>query len=178
MSVHHPGVGRLTDFGPTVLIPAAWTVTLAAHRAVVARRTLLIALCVMDVLLVAFYLAGRAEMTGPVLGIWRRVLLAGFVATLAGTVDLAVGADSDPVALLTLYAWMVLPGAAYVATARAVETDPYRRVYLAGGTLSLVGAATYALAAVVGPWGVVAGLATVGVGQTAGIVAAAVQNAG
>ena len=68
----------LTDVGPAVLVAAAWTVTPGAHvTALVTRRTLFIALCVMDVLLVAFYLAARDEMTGPVLSLWLRVLWAG-----------------------------------------------------------------------------------------------------
>lgn len=168
----------LTDVGPAVLVPAAWTVTLAAHLGTVSRRTLFIALCVMDVLLVAFAVVSREEMTGPVLGVWQRVLLVGLVATVAGTVDMALGQGSDPVALVTLLVWMVVPAVAYVLTGRAVETPPYRRVYVLGGTLSLVGAVVYALepAGLAGESAVVAGLALVGVGQTAGIVTAAVQN--
>ena len=49
----------LTGFGPTLLVPAAWTVTLAARLGAVSRRTVLVALCVIDVLLVAFYAAAR-----------------------------------------------------------------------------------------------------------------------
>jgi len=167
-------VGRLTDFGPTVLVPAAWSVTLAAHLGAVSRRTLFIALCVMDVLLVAFYVTARAEMSGPVLGTWRRVLLVGLVATVAGTVDMALGTP-DPVALGTLFVWMLVPGVAYLLTGREVPVS--RSVYYAGGALSLVGAVGYGLAPLAGQVAVVAGLAAVGVGQTAGIVAAAVQNA-
>lgn len=168
----------LTDVGPAVLVPAAWTVTLGAHvTALVTRRTLFVALCVMDVLLVAFYLAARDEMTGPVLSLWLRVLLGGLAATLLGTADMALDPGSDPLLPVTLAAWMVLPGVAYLLTGRAVATPAYRRVYLAGGLLSLAGAAAYALGSAGGAVaGVVAGLVAVGVGQTAGIVAAAVQN--
>jgi len=173
------GVTRsLTDVGPALLVPAAWTVTLAAHLGSVSRRTLFIALCVMDVLLVVFAVVSREEMTGPVLRVWQRVLLVGLVATVAGTVDLAVGQGTDPVALGTLFVWMVVPAVAYFSTSRAVETPTYRRVYLAGGALSLVGAVVYALepAGVAGESAVVAGLVLVGVGQTVGIVTAVVQN--
>jgi hypothetical protein len=168
----------LTDVGPAFLVPAAWTVTLAAHLGTVPRRTLFIALCVMDVLLVVFAVVSRADMTGPVLRIWQRVLLVGLVATVAGTVDMALGRGSDPVALGTLLVWMVVPAVAYFLTGRAVETPTYRRVYLTGGALSLVGAAVYALepAGVAGESAVVAGLVLVGIGQTAGIVTAVVQN--
>lgn len=166
-------MGRLTDYGPTVLVPAAWTTTLAAHVGVVARRTLVVALGVMCVLMGAFYVAGRAEMDGPVLGIWRRVIAVGLVATVPGTVDMALGTP-DPVALGTLYVWMVLPGVAYVLTGREVES--YRPVYFAGAALALAGTVAYALRPVLGDPATVAGLAAVGVGQTAGIVAAAVDN--
>jgi len=40
-------------------VPAAWTVTLAARLGAVSRRTVLVTLCVIDVLLVAFYAAAR-----------------------------------------------------------------------------------------------------------------------
>jgi hypothetical protein len=51
-------------------------------------------------------------------------------------------------------------------------------MYLARRVLSLVGAAVYALepAGIAGETAVVAGLALVGLGQTAGILAAVVQN--
>ena len=168
----------LTDVGPAVLVPAAWTVTLAAHVGTVSRRTLFIALCVMDVLLVVFAVVSRDEMSGPVLRIWQRVLLVGLVATVAGTVDMALDSTSDPVALATLFVWMVVPAVAYFLTGRAVETVTYQGVYVAGGALSLVGAAVYALepAGIAGESAVVAGLALVGIGQTAGIVTAVVQN--
>ena len=168
----------LTDVGPGLLVPAAWTVTLLAHLGTVSRRTLLIALVVMDVLLVAFAVASRDEMTGSVLGVWQRVLLAGLVATVAGTVDLAFRLTGDLLALGTLLVWMVVPGVAYLLTGRAVESRAYRRVYFAGGVCSIVGAAVYTLEPVglAGETAVVAGLAFVGVGQTAGILAAVVQN--
>ena len=125
----------LTDVGPAVLVAAAWTVTPGAHvTALVTRRTLFIALRVVDVPLVAFYLAARDEMTGPVLSLWLRVLLGGLVATLLGTADMALDPGSDPLLPVTLAAWMVLPGVAYLLTGRAVATPTYRRVYLAGAS--------------------------------------------
>jgi len=175
---------RLTDVGPGLLVPAAWAVTAGAHAGAVGRHPVFVALCVMDVLLVAFYVVGRSAMDGPVLRVWRRVILAGFVATLAGTVDLAVGAGSDPVAPLTVLAWILLPGVAYLATGRAVTQRPYRQVYLLAGVASLAGAGGYALAWTVGDTGALDdpvalwSLALVGVGQTAGILAAVAQNPG
>lgn len=169
---------RFTDLGPAVMVPAAWAVTVGAVATpLVTDRTLLVALAVMDVLLVAFAIAARGKMTGPVLGAWRRVLLGGLAATLVGTAALAVAPDADPLVALPLYAWMVLPGLGYVRTWSAVGATGPRRVYLLSAVLSLAGALLYALASLAGA-GVVglAGLLCVGVGQTAGIVTAAVRN--
>lgn len=173
-------VRRLTDLAPAVLVPAAWAVTVGAVATpLVTDRTLLIALVVMDVLLVAFYLASRAAMTGPVLGAWRRVLLGGLGATLVGTAALALAPDAGVLVALPLYAWMVLPGLGYVRTWSAVEAALPRRIYLVAAVLSLAGALLYALAAL-GPGGArapgLAGLLCVGVGQTLGIVTAAARN--
>ena len=166
----------LTDVGPAVLVPAAWTVTLLAHVTdLVSRHTLFVALVVMTVLLGAFAVGTREKMAGPVLGIWRGVLVLGFVVTLVGAVDMAVTPAGDPTLPVTLYGWMVLPALAYVATAQSVE-KPYSTVYLTGSVLSLTGAGTYAFAGSTVDAAV--GLAVVGIGQTAGIVAAVVQNPG
>lgn len=170
-------MGRLTAVGPAGLVPAAWAVTAAAHTGAVRTRTLFVALLVMSVLLAAFFLAARAEMSGPVLGVWRRVLLAGLFVTLAGTADLAQVPTVNPLAGLTVYAWMVFPGVAYLRTGRAMPELGW--VYLLGGALSFLGAGVYAFGAPVsgGPV-VLAGIALVGVGQTAGIVTAVLQNTG
>jgi len=172
-------MGRVTDLAPAGLVPAAWLVTAGAHRGAVSERTLLTALVVMDVLLVAFVVAGAAEMTGPVLRIWRLVLLAGLPVTLAGTVGLWLSPPSEALLGVSLYGWILLPGAAYLRTGTLVVEAPFRQVYLLAGALSLAGATVYAAATVSGgaaPGLLVAGLAGVGVGQSAGLVAAAVQN--
>lgn len=174
-------MGRLTDVGPAGLVPAAWLVTAGAHRSLVSERTLLIALGVMDVLLLAFIVASRGEMTGPVLPIWRRVLVGGFAVTVAGTAGLALDPSQALLTGIGLYGWMLLPGVAYVQTGLAHAPGRYRRVYLAAATLSLSGSLVYAvghLGDIAPGTATVAGLAVVGAGQTAGIVAAAVQNAG
>lgn len=169
-------MGRLTDVGPTALVPAAWLVTVAAHRSLVTERTLLIALGVMDVLLLAFIIASGGEMADGVLAVWRRVLVAGFVVTAAGTVGLAL--DVPALTAFGLYGWIVLPGIAYVQTGRAHE-GRYRRLYSGSGVVSLGGGGIYALGHLGGvnpELAVLLGLGIVGIGQTCGIVAAAVQN--
>lgn len=170
-----------TDVGPAGLVPAAWGLTLAAvFTPLVADRTLLIALVVMDVLLAAFYVATRGEMTGPVLGAWRRVLVAGLAANLVGTAGLVVVPEARALLAVTLYAWMVLPGLGYVRTWRATDEPRPRALYGLSAAGSLAGAGLFAVA----PLGAApeatafVGLLAVGVGQTAGIVTAAVRNAG
>jgi hypothetical protein len=173
-------MGTLTDVGPAGLVPAAWLVTAGAHVSLVTERTLLIALLVMDALLVAFVVASRGEMTGSVLPIWRRVLLAGLVVTLAGTAGLAADPNLRPLVAVGLYGWLVLPGLAYVGTGRAHPPGRYRRLYLAAAALSLAGTGIYAvghLGGVAPTAATLAGLGVAGAGQTAGIVAAAYQNA-
>jgi len=173
-------MGRVTDVAPAGLVPAAWLLAIAAHGALVSNRTLLVAMGVMDALLVAFAVASTGEMTGAVLPAWRQVLLYGLFATLLGTADLLVDPGSNPALPVTLYAWMLLPGVAYLRTA-AETPPPYGRVHLAAAALSLLGAVAYSLPFVGllgGPTLAVAGLGVLGAGQTAGIVAAAVQNTG
>ena len=173
-------MGRVTDLAPAGLVPAAWLVTAGAHQGAVSERTLLIALVVMDVLLVAFIVAGAAEMTGPVLRIWRLVLFAGLPLTFAGTVGLWLSPPNEALLGVALYGWMLLPGAAYLRTGNLVTGAPFRQAYFLAGVLSVAGAVVYAAAASngmgVGPEWVLTGLAGVGVGQSVGMVAAAVQN--
>ena len=174
----HTGMGHVTDLAPAGLVPAAWLVTAAVHGEVVTERALLIALVVMSVMLAAFAVVGREEMAGPVLGVWRQVILAGFVVTVAGAVGLWLSVD--PLLAVSLYGWMLLPGAAYIWTGQLVPDAPYRRMYMAAGALSIAGAVLYGVVQVgdLGVAGLVVALVIVGVGQSAGMVTAALQNVG
>ncbi|MEF8783608.1 MAG: hypothetical protein V5A39_11805 [Haloarculaceae archaeon] len=173
-------MGRITDIGPAGLVPAAWLVTIGAHRTLVSARMLFVALVVMDVLLLAFFLASLGEMSG-VLRIWQYIIVSGLVANLIGTADMALTPASNPYLPVTLYAWMLLPALAYVPTGRAHESDALRRIYLAAAALSGLGVALYGLGHLGGvatAGTTVGGLALVGLGQTAGIVTAARENTG
>jgi hypothetical protein len=170
-------MGHTTDVAPAGLVPAAWLVTLGAHAGVVSARTVFVALVVMDVLLLAFFLASLGEMTG-LLRVWQAVVALGLVATLVGTADAWLTPAPDPFLAVTLYAWMGLPAAAYVPTGRAHDDPTLRRVYLAAAALSLAGTGLYALGHLTGTAATVAGLGAVGAGQTAGIVTAVWQNTG
>lgn len=174
-------MGRVTDLAPAGLVPAAWLLTIAAHADVTSEHALLVGMVVMDVVLIVFYIVSRGEMTGPVLPAWRQVLLAGLLATLLGTVDLVVAPESNPALPVTLYAWMLLPGVAYARTGGETEASPHRRTYFAVAAGSILGAALYSLPFVDLGGGsalLLAGLAVIGIAQTAGIVSAALQNTG
>jgi hypothetical protein len=174
-------MGRVTDIAPAGLVPAAWTLTAAAHTSVTSNRTLFIGMAVMDAALLGFAVASTGEMTGPVLPAWRQVIIAGLLMTLLGTADMAVSPDTNPALPVTLYAWMLLPGVAYLHTGRETTRSPHREVYLGAAVLSALGAGVYSLSFldIAGGDGMLlAGIAVLGVGQTAGIVTAALQNTG
>lgn len=159
---------RLRENGPALLVPLAWTFVTAAHLDLVGPHPLFVAHVVMCVLLFGFALLSWSEMRTGVLLAWRRVIVAGFGLTALGTVGLV--ATVEALLWVTVVGWMLLPAAGFVYTARRVERRP--RAYGAGAVLSVLGAAAYVLAPVVGDAGLLLGLALVNVGQTAGIVAA------
>jgi hypothetical protein len=169
----------LRENGPVVLVPLAWTFATAAHVGALGTRPTLVGHLVMDVVIVAFTVLSWSEMDAGVLLAWRRVLVTGLGFTLLGTVTLATAPDATAPLAVTVPGWVVVPGAGLAYTGRHVERAP--RAHLAGAALCGVGAAVYAAGLASGasaPLAVasapVAGLALVGVGQTAGIVAAVV----
>jgi hypothetical protein len=162
---------RLRENGPVVLVPLAWTFVTVAHLGAVARRTILIAHLVMATLLLAFAALSWVDMRDGALLVWRRVIVVGFVLTVAGAVGLVL---PDPRLLwVAVVGWMLLPAAGLWDTGRRGARPA--RAYYVGGACSALGAVVY----VVGPNGsaaTLAGLALVGIGQTAGIVAAVVAD--
>jgi hypothetical protein len=163
----------LRENGPALLVPLAWGFVALAHAGLVGDRPVLIAHVVMSVLLAAFAVLSWGEMREGVLLAWRRVVVAGLGLTLAGLWGLLGG----PRAVLpgVVVGWMLLPAAGFLYTAGRVGRHP--GVYRAGAALSVAGALVY-VGGLVGPREVtapavlVAGLGLVGLGQTAGIVAA------
>ncbi|WP_318568612.1 hypothetical protein [Salinigranum marinum] len=166
---------RLRKNGPIVLVPLAWSFVTAAHLGYVSPRTLLAAHVVMNVVFVVFTAASWSEMRSGVLYAWKLVLLVGFGFTAAGTVALAVAPTATDLVAIMLAAWMLVPAAAFVYTARNVAEAP--GVYRAAAALSVLGWAVYfgsPLVSLGGP-ATIAGLTLVNVGQTAGIANAVVQ---
>jgi hypothetical protein len=166
---------RLRKSGPVLLVPLAWTFVTAAHLGVVSSRTLLAAHLVMNAVFVLFTAASWSEMRTGVLYAWRLVLLVGLGVTLAGTAALALGRPDAGVVVVMLSAWMLVPAAAFVYTARHVVEAPV--VYRVAAAFSVCGWIVYfgspLLAA--GGTATIVGLTLVNVGQTAGIANAVYQ---
>lgn len=163
---------RLRETGPVVLVPLAWTFAVAAHRGLLATRTVLIAHLVMDAVLVAFTVLSWSDMRRGVLRAWRLVLLVGLALTLLGTAGLLQTPPARPLLWLTVVGWLVVPAAGLAYTGRHAERSP--RAYTGGAALSVLGAAVYVAGSVVAVDAplLVVGLGLAGLGQTAGIVAA------
>lgn len=166
---------RLRENGPGLLVPAIWTVVAGAHLGAVTERTLLAAHVVMSVLLVAFVALSWGDMDAGVLRAWRRVILAGTPLALAGTAGLAGAPARDALLAVAIVGWMLAPAPAFVVTGR--DVDRHSRVYQAAAVASVAGAVGYlvAWATAAGTTALVASVAVVGAGQTAGILAAVVD---
>ena len=167
----------LRENGPALLVPAAWTVAAGAVLGAVSTRALLIAHVVMSVLLAVFVVASWRDMATGVLRAWKLVILAGTPVTVAGVAGfLALGAtaavpvSAEALLAVAFYGWMLLPAPAFVYTGLRDDAVPRSTVHHAAAVCSVAGAVVVALAGTATT--VVAGVALVGVGQTAGILAA------
>ncbi|WP_439027463.1 hypothetical protein [Haloarchaeobius sp. DT45] len=161
---------RLRETGPALLVPLAWTFATLAHLEVASTHTVRVGMVVMDLLLVAFTVLSWQDMQEGVLFAWKVVLVVGTALNLLGTLALFSDPVNTTLAAVTVVGWMLVPAAGYVYTGRNVDRQP--RVYLAGAALSLLGAVLYLVPVLGGPDSALAGFALVGLGQTAGILAA------
>jgi len=174
-----PGL-TLRENGPALLVPAAWGVAAGAVLGVVSSHALFVAHVVMSVLLVAFVAASWRDMAAGVLRAWKLVILAGTPVTLAGVVGFlardgavpafAAAVPADALLAVAFYGWMLLPAPAFVYTGLRDPAVPRSLVHHVAAACSVAGAAVAALAGT--QTGTVAGIALVGAGQTAGILAA------
>lgn len=160
------------EYGPALLVPAAWGFVTAAHVDAVADSTLFVAHVVMTVLLAVFAITGRADMREGTLRVWWSIVAVGFVVTLLGTLGFRLDAGGAALQATALFGWMLLPAVGFVDTGRRGADRAW--LYYGAALGSVLGALLYAVGlAVAVPALLVAGLALVGIGQTAGIVAAA-----
>ncbi len=165
---------RLRETAPAFLIPAAWGVVTAAHVGAVSTRPVFVMHGVMCVSLIAFAAASWREMDAGVLRTWRAVIVAGTPFAFAGLAGFLVPVGSRALFVAALAGWILVPAAGFLATARQVRAGV--GVYVGGAGLCVLGAALYAIGTVVGPTAAVtAGLVSVGIGQTAGILDAVLR---
>lgn len=165
---------RFRETGPAFLIPAAWIVVASAHLEFITTQPVFIMHGVMCVLLVAFVGLSWGEMETGVLRTWRRVILAGTPFAIAGFLGFVLDTGSTLLFAIAIAGWMLLPAAGFVSTARQVSAG--QSVYLVGTALCLLGAVVYAFGATTGDTPVaVVGLASVGIGQTIGILDAVIR---
>ena len=168
----------LRENGPALLVPAAWGVAAGAVLGAVSLHALFVAHVVMSALLVAFVVASWRDMSTGVLRAWKLTVLAGTPVTLAGVlgflardgVAFAAALPTDALLAVAFYGWMLLPAPAFVYTGLRDATAPRSTVHHVAAACSVAGAAVAALAG--SGAGTVAGIALVGLGQTAGILAA------
>jgi hypothetical protein len=160
---------------PAGLVPLAWGFAGAAlFTTLVDRRTLLIGLVVMGSVFAVF--AAHPRMGEGALATWRAVLAAGVLLNATGVVGALALADPTVPFAVTLYGWAVVPAAGMLRTRRALPGRPDR--YLLFAALSVGGAGLVVLAGLFPAPVVVgaAGVAAVGLGQTASVFDAAARN--
>ncbi|ELY58895.1 hypothetical protein C491_08158 [Natronococcus amylolyticus DSM 10524] len=165
---------RARELGPPVLVPLAWTFVVAAHLGVVAVRTLFIAHVVMSALLAVFAVTGRSDMRRGTLLVWWRLIVVGLFVTLCGTAGFLLEPVATPLQGIALFGWMLLPAVGFVDTGRRVPKGTW--IYLGGAAACGLGAVAYAVGVAAATDSIaVAGLVAVGLGQTAGILDAAIR---
>ncbi|MDG5819640.1 hypothetical protein [Natronococcus sp. A-GB7] len=157
-----------------MLVPLAWTFVVAAHLGVVAVRTLFIAHVVMSTLLALFAVTGRSDMRHGTLLVWWRLIVVGLLVTLCGTAGFLLEPVADPLQAIALFGWMALPAVGFIDTGRRVPNGAW--IYLGGAAACGLGAVAYAIGVTAATDPIaVAGLVAVGLGQTAGILDAAIR---
>lgn len=166
---------RLRKNGSVLLVPLAWTFITAVHLDLVTRETVLIAHGVMTTVFVLFTAASWSEMRSGVLYAWKLVLVVGTGFTLAGVAGLVASPMNTDLVAVMVSAWMLVPAAAFVYTARHVDEAPV--VYRVSAVLSVLGWVVYFGGPLVSldSASALVGLTLVNVGQTAGIVNAGYQ---
>ena len=163
--------------GPALLVPAAWVVAAAAVVGIVSEHALFVAHTVMSVLLVAFLVGSRGEMTVGALRVWKQIIRLGTPATLAGAAGFlarggVITAPATPLLAIAVYGWILLPAVGLALTGRHMQRAASAYTLGAGGCV--VGGVVVALAG--SPATIAVGLGIVGLAQTIGILAATVTG--
>jgi hypothetical protein len=160
---------------PALLVPAAWTATGAVHADVMSEDGLFIAHFVMAGFIAVFAVSGWRSMSTGALRTWRTVLVVGLGLTLAGIGGFVTATDT--LQAISIVGWMLLPAAGLADTGRRLADGA--GLYYAGAAVAVLGGLIYlgAVGAVDGglPLELI-GIATVGIGQTAGILEASLRS--
>ena len=158
----------LRESAPGLLVPAAWLVVAAAHRGVVTSRSIFIAHLVMVAFIVFFLVTGWDEMNDRALQGWRVVMVVGVAITLSGIAGFLIDSVATPLWAISLVGWMVIPAIGLFYTGMVLPEATI--IYVASGTLSIVGPIIYFLSVLVGiDLIAIGGIGVTAVGQTLGI---------
>jgi hypothetical protein len=165
---------RVRELGPPVLVPFAWVAVTAVHLDTLGETGLLIAHVVMATFLGLFAVTGRGDMQDGVLERWWQLITVGLFVTLSGIAGFQLDTAGDLLLATSLFGWMVLPAIGFVYTGQRVSEG--RWVYALGTVGCVLGASLYAVGLSLSTdIALVAGLALVGAGQTAGILDASLR---
>lgn len=165
---------RVRELGPPVLVPFAWTVVTAVHLETLSETGLFIAHVVMAAFLALFAVTGRADMQDGLLERWWQLITLGLFVTLSGIAGFQFDSAGDLLLGISLFGWMALPAIGFVYTGQRVSEG--RWVYAIGTVGCVLGAGLYATGlSLSADIALVAGLALVGAGQTAGILDASLR---
>jgi len=159
----------LRESGPGLLVPTAWLVVAAAHRGMVSTRSIFIAHLVMVAFIMFFLVTGWDEMNDRALQGWRVVMVVGVGVTLSGIAGFLIAPAATPLWAISLIGWMVIPAFGLFYT--GIVLPEAAIIYVASGTLSIVGPIVFFLSVLSGiDLLAVGGIAVTGIGQTLGIV--------
>ena len=168
-------IERIRDLGPVVLVPAAWTATLAAVLDVLGSDGMAIAHGVMLAFISFFLLTGYQSMGEGALRAWRAVMILGLPVTAAGFAGFFVSSGATALFSVSLVGWMLLPAAGLAYTAG--EIPDARLIYAGSALISVLGAVgTLAFIAGMDDLFAVAGIALVAIGHTVGIAEASIRD--
>ncbi len=124
----------IRQYGPIVLIPAAWLVSLGTIFLSLPVYWVENMYYVMSVFLIGFiYFSWRQMVKDPVLNIWRKIIAAGILFTLIGVLSFHTAFYSDLMASISMLYWVIAPGLGCYTSATHMQkySDIYRGIGLA-----------------------------------------------
>lgn len=115
-------------YGPILLIPAAWIVTIATEiYPGLESYWVKYMLYSMSLFLFSFALLSWRQMDSPVLKIWRYVIGTGFIFSVLGVVPFILDISGQSLSVLSISYWFLAPGFALYLSAD--KMDSYSTLY-------------------------------------------------